>query len=87
MLSPVQAGGVGFQPRSSFATPERAISCLPTRPSPSSPCNLHDHDHNTVTTSAYCCHYVRACVPQVSKDWRDSKEALGKYGYFDPMLI
>lgn len=24
---------------------------------------------------------------QVSKDWRDSKEALSKYGYFDPMLI
>lgn len=24
---------------------------------------------------------------QVSKDWRDSKDALNKYGYFDPMLI
>ncbi len=26
-------------------------------------------------------------APQVSKDWRDDKDALDKYGYFNPMMI
>lgn len=50
-------------------------------PSPSAPLN------SPLAPTPRVTHPTRNATPQVSKDWRDDKDALDKYGYFNPMMI